>query len=101
MLLKQVPGAFCGQNGSSYRIYGHNLIIIPIIQITTSRGRSAEQKRELVIVLTEETARIMKTEHDKVRILVYDISTENWKCWNFRLRYEIEDEGSRKHQVPL
>ena len=35
---------------------------MPVIQITISLGRSIEQKRELVNVLTEETARIMKTD---------------------------------------
>ena len=37
-----------------------------------------EQKRELVKVLTKEAARIMKTEEDKVRILMYEVSKENW-----------------------
>jgi 4-oxalocrotonate tautomerase len=51
---------------------------MPVIQITISQGRSVEQKRELVRVLTMETARIMKTEQDKVRILIYEVSKENW-----------------------
>ncbi len=51
---------------------------MPVIQITVSQGRSVEQKRELVKVLTEETASIMKTEQDKVRILIYEVSKENW-----------------------
>jgi len=51
---------------------------MPVIQITISRGRSVEQKRELVKVLTKETARIMKTQEDKVRILIYEVSKENW-----------------------
>jgi 4-oxalocrotonate tautomerase len=51
---------------------------MPVIQITISQGRSVEQKRELVKVLTMETARIMKTEQDKVRILIYEVSKENW-----------------------
>jgi len=28
--------------------------------------------------LTRETARIMKTDEEKVRILIYEISRENW-----------------------
>jgi 4-oxalocrotonate tautomerase len=40
-------------------------------------GRSIGQKRELVNVLTEETARIMKTEKSKARILIYEVSREN------------------------
>jgi 4-oxalocrotonate tautomerase len=51
---------------------------MPVIQITVSIGRSIEQKRELVNVLTEETARIMKTDKSKVRILIYEVSRENW-----------------------
>jgi 4-oxalocrotonate tautomerase len=51
---------------------------MPVIQITISSGRSVEQKRELVEVLTKETARIMKTSEEKVRILIYEVSKENW-----------------------
>jgi 4-oxalocrotonate tautomerase len=51
---------------------------MPVIQITISQGRSVEQKRELVKVLTKETARIMKTEEDRVRILIYEVSKEKW-----------------------
>jgi 4-oxalocrotonate tautomerase len=39
---------------------------MPVIQVTISQGRSVEQKRELVKVLTRETARIMKTEEQNV-----------------------------------
>ena len=51
---------------------------MPVIQITMSEGRSVEQKRELVKVLTKEIARIMKTDEEKVRILIYEVSRENW-----------------------
>jgi 4-oxalocrotonate tautomerase len=51
---------------------------MPVIQITISQGRSVEQKRELIEVLTKETARIMKTQEEKVRILIYELSKENW-----------------------
>jgi 4-oxalocrotonate tautomerase len=51
---------------------------MPVIQITISQGRSVEQKRELIEVLTKETARIMKTQKEKVRILIYEVSKENW-----------------------
>jgi 4-oxalocrotonate tautomerase len=54
------------------------LTVMPVIQITISQGRSIQQKRELVKVLTRETARIMKTEEEKVRILIYEVSKENW-----------------------
>ncbi|WP_231129238.1 tautomerase family protein [Candidatus Nitrosocosmicus hydrocola] len=49
-----------------------------MIQITISQGRTVEQKRELIKVLTMETARIMKTRDEKVRVLIYEVSKENW-----------------------
>lgn len=51
---------------------------MPVIQITISQGRSVEQKRELIKVLTRETARIMNTKEEKIRILIYEVSKENW-----------------------
>ena len=51
---------------------------MPVIQITISQGRSVEQKRELVQMLTRETTRIMKTKEENVRILIYELSKENW-----------------------
>jgi 4-oxalocrotonate tautomerase len=51
---------------------------MPVIQVTISQGRTVEQKRELVQVLTKETARILKTREDAVRILIYEVSKENW-----------------------
>jgi 4-oxalocrotonate tautomerase len=59
-------------------ITGITSIIMPVIQITISQGRSVEQKRELVKVLTREIATIMKTDEEKVRILIYEVSRENW-----------------------
>lgn len=49
-----------------------------MIQITISHGRTVEQKRELIKVLTKDTARIMKTQEEKVRVLIYEVSKENW-----------------------
>lgn len=51
---------------------------MPVIQVTMSQGRTVEQKRELVRMLTGETARILKIKEDKIRILVYEVSKENW-----------------------
>ena len=51
---------------------------MPVIQITLSRGRTVEQKRELVQVITEESARILKTRNEKIRILIYEVEGENW-----------------------
>ena len=51
---------------------------LPIIQITMSKGRTVEQKRELVSVITEESARILKTRNENIRILIYEVEGENW-----------------------
>ncbi|MGB9169174.1 MAG: 2-hydroxymuconate tautomerase family protein [Nitrososphaeraceae archaeon] len=51
---------------------------MPVIQITMNEGRSIEQKRELVKVLTRETARILQAKEENMRILIYEISKENW-----------------------
>ena len=36
------------------------------------------KKRELIKVLTKETARIMKSQRERIRILIYEVSKENW-----------------------
>jgi 4-oxalocrotonate tautomerase len=53
-------------------------INMPVIQITMSEGRTLEQKRELVRVLTKETARILNSKEENMRILIYEVSKENW-----------------------
>ena len=51
---------------------------MPVIQITLSKGRTVEQKRELVQIITEESARILKTKNENIRILIYEVEGENW-----------------------
>jgi 4-oxalocrotonate tautomerase len=51
---------------------------LPVIQITLSKGRTVEQKRELVQKITEESARILNTKNEKIRILIYEVEGENW-----------------------
>jgi 4-oxalocrotonate tautomerase len=51
---------------------------MPVIQITMSEGRTVEQKRDLVKVLTREAARILNAREETVRILIYEVSKENW-----------------------
>jgi len=51
---------------------------MPVIQVTMSQGRTVDQKRELIKVLTKETARILCTREENVRILIYEVSKENW-----------------------
>ena len=49
--------------------------MMPVIQITMIQGRTLEQ--EIVQVLTKETARILKTKEEAIRILIYEVSKEN------------------------
>lgn len=53
-------------------------IYMPVIQITMSEGRTIQQKRELVRVLTHESARILGTTEEKIRVLIYELPGENW-----------------------
>jgi phenylpyruvate tautomerase PptA (4-oxalocrotonate tautomerase family) len=47
---------------------------MPLIQISTSQGRSIEQKREQVgVLLTRYTGRIMKMEGEKLKISIYEV----------------------------
>ncbi len=43
-----------------------------------SKVRTIEQKRELVQVITEESARILKTKKENIRIPNYEVEGENW-----------------------
>jgi len=51
---------------------------MPVIQVTMSKGRTVEQKRELVQVLTKETARILGAKKESIRVLIYEVTGENW-----------------------
>lgn len=51
---------------------------MPIIRIEMWEGRTLEQKRELVEVLTRETARIAGTDPDSIYIIIEDVKKENW-----------------------
>jgi 4-oxalocrotonate tautomerase len=51
---------------------------MPVIRLEMLAGRSIEQKRELVDVLTRETARIAKTNPDSIFVVIEDVAKENW-----------------------
>jgi 4-oxalocrotonate tautomerase len=51
---------------------------MPVIRVEMWEGRSIEQKRELVDVLTREMARISACETDSVYVIIDDIKKENW-----------------------
>ena len=51
---------------------------MPIIRVEIWEGRSLEQKRELVEVLSKETARIAGCSVDSVYVIIDDIKKQNW-----------------------
>ena len=51
---------------------------MPLIQVTMFAGRSKEQKREFVELLTRETCRILKTEPAHVDIIFSEVKKEDW-----------------------
>jgi 4-oxalocrotonate tautomerase len=51
---------------------------MPIIRVEMLEGRTIEQKRELVEVLTRETVRICKCPAEAITVLITDFQKENW-----------------------
>ena len=51
---------------------------MPIIRVEMWEGRTVEQKRELVEVLTRETARIADCDPGSVYIVIQDVKKEDW-----------------------
>ncbi|MEM1252533.1 MAG: 4-oxalocrotonate tautomerase DmpI [Cyanobacteria bacterium P01_H01_bin.21] len=51
---------------------------MPIIRVEILPGRSVEQKRELVEVLTRETARIAGCSEQSIYVVIEDVRKENW-----------------------
>ena len=51
---------------------------MPVIRVEMLAGRSVAQKRELVAVLTRETARIAGTSPASIFVVIEDVAKENW-----------------------
>lgn len=51
---------------------------MPIIRVEILKGRSQEQKRELVKVLTEETARITGCTPQSIYVVIENVEKDNW-----------------------
>jgi 4-oxalocrotonate tautomerase len=51
---------------------------MPIIRIEMVAGRTVAQKRELVEVLTRETARIAGSSPSSIFVVIEDVAKENW-----------------------
>lgn len=51
---------------------------MPLIHVSLYEGRSIEQKREFVTVVTTETARILKCPQESVDIIFEDVKKSDW-----------------------
>ena len=51
---------------------------MPIIHVELWEGRNIAQKRELVGILTRETARIAECSPESVYVVITDVKKENW-----------------------
>lgn len=51
---------------------------MPTFRIEMFEGRTAEQKRELVTAVTQETCRVLGCDPGSVDIIITDVKRENW-----------------------
>lgn len=51
---------------------------MPIIRVELIEGRTLEQKKELVEVLTRETSRIAGCSVASIYVVIEDVKKENW-----------------------
>ena len=51
---------------------------MPMIKVEMFEGRSIEQKRELVEVLSKETARITGCSVESIYVVIDEVKKENW-----------------------
>lgn len=51
---------------------------MPTFRIEMFEGRTVEQKRELVAVITQETCRVLDCDPGSVDIIIEDVKRHNW-----------------------
>ena len=51
---------------------------MPVINVEMWEGRTHQQKKELVEVLSKETARIVGCDVSSVYVIISDVKKENW-----------------------
>ena len=51
---------------------------MPVIRVEMFEGRTEDQKRELVEVLTRETARITKSSEESIYLIIDEVKKVNW-----------------------
>ena len=51
---------------------------MPIINVKMAKGRTIEQKRQLVKILTQETASILDVKPEWITVIIDEYERENW-----------------------
>lgn len=51
---------------------------MPLLQVYLLEGRPAEKKRELLRRLTETTAEVLGAPPESIRVLVHEMSPDDW-----------------------
>jgi 4-oxalocrotonate tautomerase len=51
---------------------------MPIVRVSLWEGRTTDQKRELVQILSRETARIAGCDVSSVYVIIEDVKKEDW-----------------------
>jgi len=51
---------------------------MPFIQVTIVEGRTPEQKHDLMKKLTDATAESLGSDPQRIRVAIYEVSTDEW-----------------------
>ena len=51
---------------------------MPFVQITMLEGRTVEQKHDLIRRLTDATAEALGSDPGRVRVVIYEVSSDSW-----------------------
>jgi 4-oxalocrotonate tautomerase len=67
---------------------------MPLVHIEWFPGRTVEQKREVLEVLTRELSRIGECRPETITVLFTDVSRDNWgrNGYLFSDKYEFDDQ---------
>lgn len=51
---------------------------MPLVQVSLIEGRTAHQKEELIVELTDAVVRALGARRESVRVLLYEVPAEHW-----------------------
>lgn len=66
---------------------------MPLIQVSNASPSSSEKKRELLAALTETYASVMGIRPDTIRVILTEVSRENWSVAGVTLAESGQDES--------